>query len=80
MTMPQSLPESLNEPPIASPCISVCTLDAARTYCIGCLRTVKEIGAWRTMSVAEKRDLIGACEERAKNRTSLGKDSKPLDR
>jgi predicted Fe-S protein YdhL (DUF1289 family) len=55
-------------------------LDAARKYCIGCLRTVKEIGAWRTMSVDEKRAVIAACDERAKNQAPLGKDHKPLIR
>ncbi len=59
------------EDPIGSPCVSVCTLDAARTHCIGCLRTIKEIGAWRTMSVAEKRAVIAACNERAKTQTPV---------
>ena len=72
--------ETPDEAPIGSPCVSVCTLDTARKYCIGCLRTVKEIGAWRTMSVAEKRAVIVACEERAKTQTPLGKDQKPLCR
>jgi len=71
-------PTTIDEPPIASPCISVCTLDAARSYCIGCLRTVKEIGAWRSMTVDEKRALIKTCEERARARPPQGKDRKPL--
>ncbi len=73
-------PGPVNEVPIASPCVSVCTLDAMRTYCIGCLRTVKEIGAWRSMSVAEKRAVIAACDERAKTQAPLGRDLKPLTR
>jgi predicted Fe-S protein YdhL (DUF1289 family) len=67
-----------DDEPISSPCISVCTLDPTRAYCIGCLRTVKEIGAWRTMTVAEKRAVIAACEERARTRPVRGKDGKPL--
>ncbi|TAL00401.1 MAG: DUF1289 domain-containing protein [Rhodospirillaceae bacterium] len=66
------------EDPISSPCVSVCALDATHAYCIGCLRTVKEIGAWRTMTAAEKRVVIAACEERAVTRQPLGKDGKPL--
>lgn len=33
--------------------------------CIGCLRTVKEIGAWRTMNLNQKRDVVAACKARA---------------
>jgi predicted Fe-S protein YdhL (DUF1289 family) len=33
--------------------------------CIGCLRTVKEIGAWRTMTLNQKRDVVAACKARA---------------
>lgn len=38
---------------ILSPCIGVCTLDADG-YCVGCLRTMGEIGAWRSYSDAER--------------------------
>jgi len=64
--------------PLSSPCISVCTLDSTRTYCIGCLRTAKEIGAWRTMNEAEKRAVVAACEDRARTQAVRGKDGKPL--
>jgi predicted Fe-S protein YdhL (DUF1289 family) len=59
---------------LSSPCISVCTLDPTRAYCIGCLRTITEIGAWRTMSVAEKRAVVAACRERAAKLEPRGKD------
>ena len=32
--------------PVASPCISVCRLDADTGLCVGCLRTIDEIAAW----------------------------------
>ena len=41
------------QPAIASPCIGVCTLDAAG-YCVGCLRTGAEIAAWRTLDDAAR--------------------------
>ena len=65
---------------ISSPCVSVCTIDPETKQCIGCLRTLKEIGGWRVMSTAEKKAVIVACEERAKVQTPLGKDRKPLVR
>jgi len=47
-----------NEPPSAppspaTPCIGVCQLDS-QGYCIGCRRTIEEIGRWRGMSEAER--------------------------
>jgi predicted Fe-S protein YdhL (DUF1289 family) len=35
---------------IESPCIDVCTLDPAKSVCIGCLRTIEEIVAWASYS------------------------------
>src|SRR6185312_14340576 len=51
---------------VASPCVSVCTVDAERGWCIGCLRTLAEIGAWRTMTLEQKRATVAACAERAR--------------
>ncbi len=39
----------------ASPCISVCTLDAGARVCLGCYRTIDEIAAWSTLDDDEKR-------------------------
>jgi predicted Fe-S protein YdhL (DUF1289 family) len=68
----------VEEPALSSPCVSVCTMDPTRAYCIGCLRTIKEIGAWRTMTAAEKRLVVAACRDRAAKLQPLGKDGKPL--
>jgi uncharacterized protein len=35
---------------IESPCIKVCTMDAASGLCIGCGRTLSEIAGWGGMS------------------------------
>ncbi|ADH88199.1 protein of unknown function DUF1289 [Ancylobacter novellus DSM 506] len=43
---------------ISTPCVSVCVLDAAGRVCVGCGRTVEEIGAWSTMSEAERRAVM----------------------
>ncbi len=40
---------------VASPCISVCRMDARTGWCEGCLRTLDEIAAWSTMDDEEKR-------------------------
>lgn len=51
---------------VASPCISVCSIDKATRQCIGCLRTLDEIGAWRAMTPDQQRAVVAACLERAK--------------
>ena len=58
-------PQPTDEADVASPCISVCSVDPVTKMCIGCLRTLKEIGAWRTMGLAEKRAVVDATEQRA---------------
>lgn len=79
MTLPPPPADaSEDEDIVASPCISVCTLDRTSGLCIGCLRTIKEIGAWRTMTMAEKRAVVAACAERAKTLAPRGKDGQPL--
>jgi len=69
---------NLGEDLIASPCIGVCTVDKDLGMCIGCLRTLKEIGAWRVMTLAEKKATVDACAERAKTMQRRGRDRAPL--
>jgi predicted Fe-S protein YdhL (DUF1289 family) len=49
----------------ASPCVGICTVDKETKTCIGCYRTLKEIGAWRTMTLDQKREVVSACRARA---------------
>ena len=41
--------------PVASPCISVCTMDEATGWCAGFLRTLDEIAVWSLLDEADKR-------------------------
>lgn len=41
--------------PVASPCTSVCTLDPATAWCLGCGRTLDEIAAWGRLDDDAKR-------------------------
>jgi predicted Fe-S protein YdhL (DUF1289 family) len=53
---------------VASPCISVCRMNAATGWCEGCLRTIEEIAAWSRMGDEDKRRvwaLLPARRERA---------------
>jgi predicted Fe-S protein YdhL (DUF1289 family) len=50
--------------PVASPCTGVCTLDATRAYCLGCLRTLPEIARWGGASETERRAMVAALARR----------------
>lgn len=53
--VPEKLPESIN---VISPCIGVCELDEAEELCMGCRRTVREIGAWRYADLRAKAQIL----------------------
>ncbi|WP_281820983.1 DUF1289 domain-containing protein [Sphingobium sp. BS19] len=40
--------------PIPTPCTKICALDALKRRCVGCGRTLDEIGRWSTMADAER--------------------------
>lgn len=41
-------------PIVESPCVSVCAMDAATGWCIGCARTLDEIGRWGGTDQADR--------------------------
>ena len=49
---------------VASPCISVCTLDGSGRICLGCFRTVDEIAAWSRLDDEQKRAVNAALPSR----------------
>jgi uncharacterized protein len=55
-------------PMIESPCIKVCTLDAASGRCLGCGRTVDEIARWSAMSATERARIMDALPARLAGR------------
>lgn len=46
--MSSTVAQTPQEPPrpIATPCIKVCVVDGASSLCLGCFRTLSEIGGW----------------------------------
>lgn len=50
--------------PVASPCNSVCKMDARTGWCEGCARTLDEIAAWSTMNDEQKRVVWDLLDER----------------
>ena len=43
---------------VASPCVSVCAMDAASGLCVGCLRTLEEIACWSALDAGGKRAIL----------------------
>lgn len=49
---------------IASPCINICEMSPDTGWCIGCQRSLEEIGRWGLASDEEKLAILAAVEER----------------
>lgn len=48
-------PNSSRPPrPVATPCVQVCTVDGRSGLCLGCLRTLGEIGGWSKFTDEER--------------------------
>ena len=61
---------SLQEKPVASPCVSLCALDDD-DLCVGCFRTLKEITDWSDYSEDKKRAVVIESRQRMKNHYNL---------
>ncbi|HEY2416408.1 MAG TPA: DUF1289 domain-containing protein [Steroidobacteraceae bacterium] len=47
-----------------SPCISVCQMDDATGWCLGCKRTIDEIREWMIMPPEERQRVLDALKDR----------------
>ncbi len=56
----------MSAPPraVATPCIKVCIVDGASSLCLGCFRTLGEIGGWSTMSDEHRAAVTAELPER----------------
>lgn len=52
---------------VPSPCIAVCTMDAASGLCRGCWRTLDEIAAWSTLPDEAKRAIWRRIAQRSRH-------------
>lgn len=56
------------ETEVVSPCIKLCQIDAESNLCIGCYRTLDEIGIWSRTSSDQKLQILRAVELRRDER------------
>lgn len=56
---------------VPSPCIDVCTMDAATGWCAGCFRTLDEIATWGALDDRAKRAVLAQLPAR---RTAFRRD------
>lgn len=60
-------------PNIVSPCIKVCAVDGETSLCLGCGRTLKEIGGWMQFDDAGRNAVMELLPERLDKLRALGK-------
>lgn len=51
---PTLSPRATSSGEVPSPCVSVCVVDPAGGYCLGCYRTLDEIAAWINFDAPER--------------------------
>lgn len=44
--------------PIKTPCVKVCFVDPKEGLCVGCFRTMEELGRWTRYSDQERDDIL----------------------
>jgi len=59
--------------PLVSPCIKVCAVDGTTGTCLGCGRTLSEIGAWTRFTDAERSKIMADLPKRMDALQALGK-------
>lgn len=59
--------------PIKTPCIKVCAVDGHTGYCLGCGRTLPEIGRWVQMGPQGRDEVLARLPSRIAELETLGK-------
>lgn len=43
---------------VQSPCVKICVVHPEARICVGCLRTIEEIGSWSRMSAEDRQRIM----------------------
>lgn len=57
---------------IATPCVQVCIVEGATGLCLGCRRTLQEIGGWSRLTDEERAAIMAELPGRADKATGGG--------
>ena len=63
----------MSRPNIESPCIKVCAVDGETGLCLGCGRSLKEIGGWMQFDDAGRRAVMEMLPDRLQDLRDKGK-------
>lgn len=63
----------MTRPNIESPCIKVCAVDGETGLCLGCGRSLKEIGGWMQFDDAGRRAVMDILPDRLQELKEMGK-------
>ena len=63
---------------VASPCTSVCRMNADNGWCEGCFRTIDEIAEWCGMDEAAKRQVLQHITQRKDSARGAGPNVHPV--
>lgn len=58
---------------IKTPCIKVCAVDGTTGWCLGCGRSLPEIGRWSSMGPDAREDVLALLPARIEKLEALGK-------
>ena len=50
---------------IDSPCVKLCSIHPAERICVGCYRSMEEIGAWSSLSTEVRLEIMAELPRRA---------------
>ena len=63
-----------------SPCVQVCTMHPDGSHCVGCFRTLEEIGTWSTMDTPQREAIMPLLEQRRAQRRAQKRALRPSRR
>ena len=63
----------MTRPEIESPCIKVCAVDGETGLCLGCGRSLKEIGGWMQLGDEGRRTVMDLLPDRLDHLRARGK-------
>ncbi len=65
MTKPQNTDAIWSRAEIESPCVKLCSIHPTHKICVGCHRTLEEIGNWSRYSPEQRRSVMDGLPARA---------------